>query len=78
MKNYIKPAIAFQTLEMSASVSSGCAHRAENQEFICPAKLPGQDFTVFIEDGRCDTYMPGMENVICYHVPQADMNVFES
>ena len=78
MKNYIKPAISFQTLEMSASVSSGCAYNSTSAEFQCPAKLPGQDFTVFVEDGRCDTYMPGIEDVICYHVPQADINVFES
>ena len=78
MKNYIKPAISFQGLIMTANAAGGCAHKAKNAEAMCPVELPGlPGFTVFVENS-CMLTTPEDAAQICYHVPQADVNVFES
>ena len=78
MKNYIKPAISFQGLIMTANAAGGCAHKANSGEAACPVELPGlPGFTVFVE-GACVLTTPEDAAQICYHVPQADVNVFES
>lgn len=79
MKNYVKPDIAFQSLQMAASVGGSCAHTAEFDPGICPAEIPGQPgLTLFLENSECMVYSPEMGGLICYHVPTADSNVFES
>ena len=78
MKNYIKPAISFQGLAMTANATGGCAHKANSGEAACPVELPGlPGLTVFADD-RCMLTSPDEASKICYHVPQADINVFES
>ncbi len=79
MKNYIKPDISFQRLNLSSSVSLGCAVESTHDAGKCPVEIPGYPgLTVFPEGSECTTYSPGFEDQICYHVPTADLNVFES
>lgn len=79
MKNYIKPDIAFQRLDMATTVSAGCEHTATLAAGTCPAPIPGQPgLTVFQEGSDCMVYSPELGGLICYHVPTADSNVFES
>lgn len=81
MKKYIKPDISFQKLNLSTNISAGCEHAAKNAEGFCPVDIPGQPgLTVFAEnpDSGCMLYSPDLGGLICYHVPTADSNVFES
>lgn len=78
MKKYIKPDIAFHPLSLSASLSAGCAIISNNQPGSCPVEIPGQGGLTVFPEGTCDAYVPGYEDQLCYHVPIASMNVFES
>ncbi len=78
MKNYIKPDIMFQTLALSADISAGCAIVSNQNAGACPVEVPGQPGLTIFPEGTCVAYVPGYEDRVCYHVPIADMNVFES
>ena len=79
MKKYIKPDISFQKLNLSTNISAGCEYSATLDAGKCPAEVPGQPgLTVFLENSACMVYSPDLGGLICYHVPTADSNVFES
>ena len=79
MKSYIKPNIAFQNLTLSAGIVNACVYKSQQDAGVCPAEVPGiPGLTVFQEDSQCETYSPELGGMICYHVPTADANVFES
>ena len=73
-KKYVKPAIQFQKLNMSASLSAGCAFSATFAEMDCPVMIPEWGETVFNAD-NCDI---SGDEFVCYHVPVASSNVFGS
>ncbi len=78
MKKYIKPDVSFFEMNLSTSISAGCEFTSNNAPLACPVEIPGQGgLTVFLE-GACMAYFPGAEDSLCYHVPTADSNVFES
>lgn len=79
MKTYIKPDISFQKLDLTTNVSTGCEYTATSAAGSCPAEIPGQPgLTVFQETSGCMVYSPELGGLICYHIPTADSNVFES
>ena len=79
MKTYIRPDISFQKLNLATNVSAGCQYSATFDAGKCPAELPGQPgLTVFLEGSECMVYSPDLGGLVCYHVPTADSNVFES
>ncbi len=79
MKGYVKPTVVFQSLSLSTTIAAGCAIDSTHDAGVCPVEIPGHPgLTVFAEGTECLTYSPGIEDQICYHVPLADMNVFES
>ncbi len=79
MKNYIKPDITFQKMNLSTDISTGCAVSSTQDPKKCPVDIPGQPgLTIYTEGSECIAYGPGWEEQICYHVPVADLNVFES
>ena len=79
MKTYTKPAIAFQSLMLATNISSGCIYSATANPAECPVEIPGQPgLTLFLENSACMMYSPEADGLICYHVPTADANVFES
>ncbi len=78
MKNYIKPDIAFQKLNLTTSVSTGCAINSNSEPLACPVEIPGQPGLTVYPDGTCSLYFPEYDDQLCYHVPMADNNIFES
>jgi len=78
MKNYIKPDIMFQTLALSTDVSAGCAIISNKNPGECAVAVPDYPGLTVFPEGTCVAYVPGYEDQVCYHVPIADMNVFES
>ena len=80
MKNYMKPAISFQGLIMTANAAGGCAHKATFEEALCEVALPGLPGLTVFANSNADCVLTTPEDAaqICYHVPQADINVFES
>lgn len=80
MKNYIKPGISFQSLELATSIAAACVYKAEFDPGTCPTEIPGQPGLMVFQEGNngCLIYSPDGDGFICYHVPTADSNVFES
>ena len=82
-KKYEKPDILFESFALSQSISAGCEMIGGNHaQYVCPVlvKTPGFDddtYTIF-GDGACESKPVGGNDSICYHVPIADNNVFNS
>ena len=80
MKNYTKPAISFQALNMATAVSDGCNMSGTQAPYACPVKIPnwGEE-TVFAQPANCtwETNNPA-EFDICYHGPTGIVSVFGS
>lgn len=78
-KNYVKPQIIFESFELSSSIAAGCALLSTPQaEYVCPVTDPEFGYTIFSSGGICDYSAPGDNDQICYDVPLAGTNVFES
>lgn len=76
-KTYIKPDITFESMALSTDISAGCAMLSMQAPNACPVFYPEWGMTLLTE-GMCEAYPPGATDYICYHVPIADNNVFES
>lgn len=77
-KQYIKPTITFDSLAVSANISSGCSWLSSNlAEYTCPIEDPESGWTIFSDFALC-LMMPGSGDTICYDIPFAGSNVFES
>lgn len=70
--------INFESLALSTGVSSGCAMLSQSAPNQCVIYYPQWGMTLLTETLTCDAYPPGGTDYICYHVPVADNNVFES
>ena len=84
-KKYEKPDILFESFALSQSISAGCEMIAGNAaQYVCPVlvvKTPGfddDDPYIIFGDGPCVSKPVGGNDSICYHVPTADNNVFNS
>jgi len=73
-KNYTSPNIIFQPLS-AAGLSAACSFTANHAANVCPIMIPEWGETVFGDYDICD-YTP--EDNVCYDVPTASSNVFES
>ena len=77
-KSYIKPAIAFESLAITANVSSGCTLiGTTNAEYVCPVIDEESGWTIFSNNGQC-MMTPGPNDTICYDIPLANTSVFAS
>ena len=77
-KSYIKPTITFESLAVSSSVAAGCALISTNTaEYMCPVIDEESGWTIFSDNAVC-MFMPGPGDTICYDIPLANSNIFES
>ena len=77
-KSYMKPAIAFESLAITANVSSGCMLIATtNAEYVCPVIDEEAGWTIFSNYANC-MYIPGKNDTVCYDIPIANGSVFSS
>ena len=77
-KKYNKPTITFESLALSTNIAAGCAFISTNSaEYICPVIDEESGWTIFADNAVCNmTPRPG--ETICYDIPLANSNVFES
>lgn len=76
-KKYISPALYVSNLSMASGVASGCLIPANYAEYGCPVTIPEWGMTIFTETD-CEFSAPGIDDLICYHVPFADNSIFSS
>lgn len=78
-KVYMKPAVRFESMNMSSHIAPGCASAPNFEEFACEVAIPGWGLNIFGKDNEaCDLTTPDAYDMVCYHVPTADNNVFTS
>lgn len=78
-KSYVKPLIGFQSFAMPLSVSSGCTFLSTSGEMVCAIEMEEWGgATIFTEEIDCMLTTPQWTDRVCYHVPLANSNVFES
>ncbi|MBR2732410.1 MAG: hypothetical protein IKD72_10565 [Clostridia bacterium] len=73
---YMKPAFQFHQIPLVTGGGTGCAYRATHEEYVCPVTDPDLGVTIFASRPTCQ-YTTGGGNV-CYNVPVADYNVYNS
>ena len=77
-KSYTKPAIAFESLAITANVSSGCTLIGTNSaDYVCPVIDEESGWSLFSNYANC-MYIPGPNDTICYDIPIANGSVFSS
>ena len=76
---YVKPAICFDSFELCTGIAAECEMIGSNQEsYACPVLIPQWGLSIFIDLTNCNLHPPEQMDTICYHVPTADNNVFNS
>lgn len=76
-KIYTSPIVKSTSFALSTDVASGCQATASFAEFTCAVEVPEWGLTFYTEL-NCDYSPPGDDDMICYHVPTADSNIFDS
>jgi hypothetical protein len=77
-KPYNKPTITFESLALSTNIAAGCALISTNSaEYVCPVIDEESGWTIFADNEVC-MMIPIPGETICYDIPLANSNVFES
>lgn len=78
MKNYVKPAISFQFLNLSSNVSGGCVMSSNQAELSCPIRIPDWPGDFLLADEKSGCTIPTDPGSLCYGVPSGDNRVLGS
>lgn len=78
-KTYKKPDICFESFELSTNIASCSILGDPNAPGFCAVDLEDIGDVVFVnENAACNTFIPGINDSICYDVPLEASNVFLS
>ena len=72
---YMKPAFQFHQIPLVAGAGTGCAYTATSAEYVCAVYDEDLECTIFSERPPCDRTSGGN---VCYTVPMADYNIYNS
>lgn len=79
--NYIKPMFSICQIPLAAAGSAGgCAQNPDNAQYLCPVTDYETGDVIFQSkrDGCKVTSLYGDDVSICYFVPTADLNIYNS
>ena len=74
--SYTKPAFTFQAIPLVVGGGTGCSLSATSAEYVCPVYDDDLGVTIFASSA-CE-YKPADGTNICYTVPTADHNIYNS
>lgn len=75
---YRKPALIYDSFEMSTNIAGNCEGIANFAENFCSVTINiGFDIEVF-NNSNCEWTGPQAEDMVCYHAPSDSNNVFTS
>lgn len=75
-KIYSKPQIVFDSFELSQSIAAGCEFISNQAWQVCPVDI-NIGRTIFTA-APCQFTTPGDDDLVCYHNPADNKNVFSS
>ena len=76
--SYGKPAIAFHAIPLVVGGGTGCSLSATSAEYFCAVYDEDLGFSIFSSDNSACQYTPADGSNICYTVPTADANIYNS
>ena len=76
--SYSKPAFTFQAIPLVVGGGTGCSLSATSAEYVCAIYDEDLEITIFSTDNSACEYAPADGNNICYTVPLADHNIYNS
>lgn len=78
-KKYEKPCIVYDCFEMSQSIAGNCIGIANFAETVCSVTVNiGFDIEIFQQEPVCKWTGPEVDDMVCYHAPSDNNNVFTS
>jgi len=78
-KKYVTPAIHFETLSIGTSVSSSCEGIVNFAPDLCSVTVDvGFEMQIFQSENICPYSGPDVNDLVCYHAPSDNNNVFSS
>lgn len=73
---YMKPAFQFHQIPLVTGAGTGCYYRATHDDYVCPVLDEDLGVTIFSSRPTCQRTTGGGN--VCYNVPVADYNVYNS
>ena len=78
-KGYRRPAIRFEALSIGSSVSSSCEGIANFAMGLCSITIDvGFEMNIYQDEAICEYTGPDVDDMICYHAPADNNNIFTS
>lgn len=74
---YMKPAFQFHQIPLVTGGGTGCAYLSTQAEYVCPVYDEDWGMTIFGDGAGSECEIVSDGNV-CYSVPVADYNVYNS
>lgn len=75
-KTYVKPRVYFESFQLSANIASGCSLKLGHDAETCIWQ-DGVE-SIFAGTNNLCTLTPDKANNICYDIPTAGLNLFDS
>lgn len=72
MRNYMKPAISFQFMNLATDVSGGCNMTSNSAAYVCEVEIPDNPgLTIFTDtNGNCVMQPADSGLDICFNLPE--------
>ena len=78
-KTYLKPTIQQMALGASSPLAASCEAIALFAENLCAVSVDvGFNMEIFQSADICDFHTPDVNDMVCYHAPADNNNVFTS
>ncbi len=78
-KTYEKPKIRLEMLSISTPVASSCEGIANFAIGLCSVTIDvGFEMEIFQSANICEYHGPGVDDMVCYHAPSDNNNIFTS
>lgn len=76
---YVKPSLTKQSLSLGSPLGGSCEAIALFAEEFCPIRVDiGFEIEIFQSELICEYSAPDVNDMVCYHAPADNNNVFTS
>ncbi len=78
-QSYVKPTVSFEKLSVGAPIASSCEGIANFAAGLCSVTIDvGFEIEIFQTADICEYHGPDVDDMVCYHAPSDNNNIFTS
>ena len=78
-KNYVKPAVHLEPLAVGTPVTGSCEGIANFAAGLCSVTVNiGYEIEIYQSENICQYHGPDLDDLVCYHAPSDNNNIFTS